>query len=125
MKTVKVAILIAITSTINPATASVQQNPLVDQQDEITPSGLTIVNLLPPEQQQEALQPEANSTPAQKITNRRHPDYVRCRIEPVASSLIKKRRICMTNREWKVAIRLGNKYATEFVADSQPGFFVP
>ncbi len=31
----------------------------------------------------------------------------------------------MTHREWKVAIWLGNKYATELVADNQPGFVVP
>jgi hypothetical protein len=89
VRTVKVAILFAITSTISPANASVQQNPLADQQDEITPSGLIIVNLLPPEQQPEVLQSEADSTPAQEITNRRNPDYLGCRIEPVANFLLK------------------------------------
>jgi|GEM_PF-2564288 len=35
-----------------------------------------------------------------KITDRRHPDYVRCRSEPIIGSLARKRRICMTNAEW-------------------------
>ncbi|GAA0487794.1 hypothetical protein GCM10009096_33390 [Parasphingorhabdus litoris] len=123
--TIKVAILVAMTSTINPALASVQQNSMAIQQEDASPSGLIIVKMLPPEQQSEVLQHETQTTPSKKITDRRHPEYVRCRIEPVASSILKKRRVCMTNREWKLAIRLGNKYATEFVADNQPGFFVP
>jgi hypothetical protein len=91
VKTVKVAILFAITSTISPAFASVQKSPLADQQDEATSSGLIIVNLLAPEEQPEVLQSEVDSTPAQEITNRRNPDYVSSGIEPVANFLLKNR----------------------------------
>ncbi|MEP2103333.1 MAG: hypothetical protein ABJP02_08460 [Parasphingorhabdus sp.] len=123
MKTLKVAIVIAVSATTPPAFASVQLNPSVNQKEDTTPSGLIIVKMLQSEEQLEMPQPDAKAKPAQKITDKRSPDYVRCRIEPVASSILKTRRVCMTNREWKLAIRLGNKYATEFVADNQPGFF--
>ncbi len=89
--------------------------------EESVPAGLIVVKI------QEA-EPDADQNLAIKpeiITDRRHPAYVRCRIEPVAGSIMKKRRICMSNRDWKIAIRRGNQYATDFVADNQPGFFVP
>jgi len=56
-----------------------------------------------------------------KITDRRHPDYVRCRKEPVIGSLSKKRKICMTNKQWKAHIREGNKRATELIDENRPG----
>ncbi len=59
-----------------------------------------------------------------KITDRRHPDYVRCRSEPIIGSLAKKRRICMTNNEWAAYTRTGSQNAKEFVEDNQPGFMM-
>jgi hypothetical protein len=57
-----------------------------------------------------------------KITDRNHPDYVRCRSEPIMGSLARKRRICMTNQEWAAYNREGGKRSREFVDDNQPTF---
>lgn len=57
-----------------------------------------------------------------KITDRRHPDYVRCRSEPIIGSLARKKRVCMTNREWALHNREGSKRSREFVDDNQAGF---
>ncbi|GAB5487816.1 MAG: hypothetical protein Pars2KO_13860 [Parasphingorhabdus sp.] len=56
-----------------------------------------------------------------KITDRSHPDYVRCRNRPTMGSLARKQRICMTNREWVVHNRKGNAQSREFVDDMQSG----
>ena len=66
---------------------------------------------------------EQTKTP-KKIIDRRHPDYVRCRSEPVIGSLAKKRRVCMTNSEWAHYVQTGSRNAKEFVADNQPGFML-
>ena len=57
-----------------------------------------------------------------KITDRNHPDYIRCRSEPIIGSRAKRKRTCMTNREWANVSRKGNKGSREFVEDLQPGF---
>lgn len=59
-----------------------------------------------------------------KIKDRRHPDYVRCRTQPVIGSLAKKRRVCMTNKEWVAHHQEGNRRAGEFVQDIQGGMKV-
>lgn len=64
-----------------------------------------------------------SSTP-KKITDRRHPDYVRCRSEPIIGALARKRRVCMTNAEWAAAIKASSRNAKEFVDDQQPGFMI-
>ncbi len=56
-----------------------------------------------------------------KITDRSHPDYVRCRSEPVIGSLARKRRVCMTNSEWAKHNRAGSRVSREFVEDMQVG----
>lgn len=56
-----------------------------------------------------------------KITDRRHPDYVRCRSEPIIGSLAKKRRVCMTNAQWVEYTRTGSRDAKQFVEDMQSG----
>ncbi|WOE75746.1 hypothetical protein [Alterisphingorhabdus coralli] len=56
-----------------------------------------------------------------KITDRNHPDYVRCRSEPVIGSLAKRRRICMTNAEWAEALRTGNDSSRDFIDMHQQG----
>ncbi|MEP2103331.1 MAG: hypothetical protein ABJP02_08470 [Parasphingorhabdus sp.] len=58
----------------------------------------------------------------EKITDRGHPDYVRCRSEPIIGSLSRKRRICMTNAQWVAYTRKGSSESKEFVDDNQPGF---
>ncbi|MEP2103332.1 MAG: hypothetical protein ABJP02_08465 [Parasphingorhabdus sp.] len=57
-----------------------------------------------------------------KITDRKHPDYVRCRSEPIIGSLARKKRVCMTNREWAAHNIEGSKRSREFVDDNQPTF---
>lgn len=56
-----------------------------------------------------------------KITDRRHPDYVRCRSEPIIGSLTRKRRICMTNAEWAEYVKAGSRDSRQFVEDMQVG----
>ncbi|VAW03392.1 hypothetical protein MNBD_ALPHA04-753 [hydrothermal vent metagenome] len=56
-----------------------------------------------------------------KITDRNHPDYRRCRSEPIIGSLARKRRVCMTNREWTAFIREGNKRSRELVEEMRAG----
>ena len=53
----------------------------------------------------------------EKITDRNHPDYVKCRSERVMGSLAQRKRTCMTNREWKMVQTEGNKRANDFVDD--------
>jgi len=67
---------------------------------------------------------EAQSKKPKKITDRRHPDYVRCRSEPIMGSLARKRRVCMTNMEWVEYTRTGARNSREFVEDNQPGFMM-
>lgn len=55
----------------------------------------------------------------EKITDRSHPDYIRCRRERVMGSLAQKRKICMTNAEWKAYAAEGNRGANELVEDNR------
>ncbi len=56
-----------------------------------------------------------------KITDRSHPDYVRCRSEPVIGSLVRKRKICMTNSEWEQYARAGNADSRSMLDDIGKG----
>ncbi|MFK7841201.1 MAG: hypothetical protein AB8B54_02960 [Sphingorhabdus sp.] len=67
---------------------------------------------------------EVQAKKPKKISDRRHPDYVRCRLEPIIGSLTRKRRVCMTNAEWVDYSRTGSRNAKEFVDDNQPGFMM-
>ncbi|MEL7198943.1 MAG: hypothetical protein AAGL10_11575 [Pseudomonadota bacterium] len=58
----------------------------------------------------------------EKITDKSHPDYVRCKSEAVIGSRAKRKRTCMTNREWALAQRRGNEASRSFVEDNQAGF---
>ena len=53
-----------------------------------------------------------------KITDKRHPDYIRCRSEKVIGSLSKRNRVCLTNRQWEETSRKGNDLAREMAADN-------
>ena len=64
---------------------------------------------------------DAKEKKPKKITDRRDPNYVRCRSEPVIGSLVKKKRICMTNAEWVEYTRTGSRDANQFVEDMQTG----
>ena len=56
-----------------------------------------------------------------KITDKRHPDYVKCRTESVAGSRAKKRRICLTNEQWAEVARQGRSMATAIVEGGRAG----
>ena len=57
-----------------------------------------------------------------KITDKSHPDYVRCKSEAVIGSRARRKRTCMTNREWDLIARRGNEASRDFVQQNQPGF---
>ncbi len=59
-----------------------------------------------------------------KINDRRDLNYVRCRSEPIIGSLARKRRVCMTNKEWVAYNETGSRNSKEFVEDNQPGFMI-
>lgn len=62
-------------------------------------------------------------TEPKEITDRRHPDYVRCKSERVIGSLSKRRRVCLTNRQWAELSRDQSALAREFAQEntSRPG----
>lgn len=79
-----------------------------------------------PEQQQAtdttATTPETAKLAATgEITDKSHPDYVRCRSEREIGSLAKRKKTCMTNREWELAARTGNRGARDIVESQQVG----
>ncbi len=61
---------------------------------------------------------KADKNKPKKITDRNHPDYVRCRSEPIIGSLARKKRVCMTNKEWAKVARQGNEQSRRMVEDS-------
>lgn len=71
---------------------------------------------------------EAESAPSTKVadasiavTDKSHPDYVRCRSERVIGSLAKRTKTCKTNREWEEVARVGNRGARDIVESQQVG----
>ena len=65
---------------------------------------------------------EERSVKKEKITDKSDPDYVRCKSEAVLGSRARRKRTCMTNREWELVARRGNEATREFVDRNQPGF---
>lgn len=57
-----------------------------------------------------------------KITDKEDPDYVRCKSEPVIGSLTRRKRTCLTNRQWDLNARDGNDASREFLQQQQDGF---
>jgi hypothetical protein len=62
----------------------------------------------------------AKATPDGKITDKNHPDYVRCRSEPVLNSRAARVKICRTNKEWAQASREGSRQTQEFLNLGRP-----
>lgn len=56
-----------------------------------------------------------------KIKDKDHPQYIKCRTEPVIGSRAKKRRVCLTNAEWDRVAREGNATADKLVEDMASG----
>lgn len=55
-----------------------------------------------------------------KITDPKHPDFVRCRSEPVLNSRAQRVRVCRTNKEWAAAAREGNRRTEELLNSGRP-----
>lgn len=64
---------------------------------------------------------EASEKPekVEVITDRRHPEYVRCRTESIIGSLARKRKICMTNTKWEEARKRGQRFTNDMVGSIQ------
>ena len=56
-----------------------------------------------------------------KIVDKKHPDFVRCKTEPVIGSRARKRRVCLTNRQWAEVESQGKGIARGMVEDSSTG----
>lgn len=86
----------------------------------ITPIFSTLLLLTTPVvAQSDAPEPARNAEG--EITDRRHPDYLKCRTESVAGSRAKKRKVCLTNKEWAEVARQGRGMATALVEGGQAG----
>lgn len=57
----------------------------------------------------------AKSASNDKITDPRHPDFVKCRSQPVLNSRAARVRVCRTNKEWAAASREGNRQTQELL----------
>ena len=66
-------------------------------------------------------QPAQEAPKPEKITDRNHPDYVRCRREPVIGSRARFTRKCHTNREWEMIAQRGNQGTRDIVEAGQAG----
>lgn len=53
--------------------------------------------------------------------DKKHPDYVRCKSEPVLGSRAKRTKVCKTNKEWALLARQGNQLATEMIGQPRVG----
>ncbi len=55
---------------------------------------------------------------SQKVKDASHPDFVRCKSESVIGSRAKRKRTCMTNRQWALVERRGNEASKTFAGDN-------
>lgn len=65
-------------------------------------------------------QSQPKTTASAKITDPKHPDFVRCRSEPVLNSRAQRVRVCRTNKEWTAAARDGNRRTEELLNMGRP-----
>ena len=56
-----------------------------------------------------------------KVVDKKHPDFIRCKTEPVIGSRARKRRVCLTNRQWAEVESQGKGIARGMVEDSSTG----
>lgn len=64
---------------------------------------------------------QAQAAKKQDGIDKSHPDYVVCRSESVIGSRAKKRKVCLTNRQWAAVANDGNGLARKVVEDSRAG----
>lgn len=65
---------------------------------------------------------EVVETKPVKITDKNHPDYVKCKRESVIGSRARKRKVCKTNKQWVADTRKGNRHSRELIEANSPGF---
>jgi hypothetical protein len=63
----------------------------------------------------------AAAAPAVKITDKKHPDYIRCKTFSEIGSLVRKIKACRTNAEWAKINAAGNKTAEDMVVGHRAG----
>lgn len=62
-----------------------------------------------------------SAVPDAEPIDKKHPDFVVCRSESVIGSLAKRRKVCLTNRQWSEVQRDGNGLARKTVEDARAG----
>jgi hypothetical protein len=55
------------------------------------------------------------------VTDKNHPDFVRCRSSLVIGSLAKRTKTCMTNKQWEEVAHTGNRGARDIVESQRVG----
>lgn len=65
--------------------------------------------------------PPANADAAQKITDKSHPDYIKCKTEPVLGSRAQRTRTCKTNREWALLAQQAKRLTNEMIGQPRVG----
>lgn len=68
-----------------------------------------------------ALAQDATGEQPSKVTDEDHPDFIKCRTERVIGSLAKRKKTCLTNRQWEEFARRGNENARRTVEDNAAG----
>jgi hypothetical protein len=71
-----------------------------------------------------ALANDAPKAADTKITDKTHPDYVRCKSESIIGTRARMNRVCMTNRQWQEASNNGNQLARDVVTSAAAGGIV-
>lgn len=60
----------------------------------------------------------SKSEDSKPVTDKKHPDFVRCKSESVIGSRAKRKRTCMTNRQWVLVERRQNEASKTFAGDN-------
>lgn len=71
----------------------------------------------PADETRQASTPASEALESKKL-DKDDPEYVRCKTETVIGSRAKRKRTCMTNREWALVERRGNEQSKEFAGDN-------
>jgi hypothetical protein len=92
-----------------PPPAPAEQTPTGQAPTQQVPGGVTVTGESLPK-----------TTAAGKITDPKHPDFVRCRSEAVLNSRAARVRTCRTNKEWAASSREGNRQTQELLNMGRP-----
>ncbi len=113
------ALMIAASTLAYPAIAQdTQPNQNAEEEQQAGPA--SAANAALPEPNIEVV--ETKPEKPEKITDKAHPDYIRCKSESVIGSRARRKKTCMSNRDWALASRRGNEASRDFIGDNQAGF---